>query len=130
MKTQYITAICLIICCIPFSSCSLIKNGAHSNNAYQTPKTQIKSFNEYDLNVSPNSISYTIDISTPEGKAKLNKLSLKEAENLALTEAVIKHGCALLVNPQFTHLKKGKRVLRITVHGFPAKYKESKQTNL
>ena len=126
MRTNNLITIYLVVCCMSLYSCNVIKNGTHSNNAYQTPKTQIKSYNEYDLNVSSNSISYTIDISTPEGKVKLNKLSLKEAENLALTEAVIKHGCALLVNPQFTHLKKGKRILRITVHGFPAKYKESK----
>lgn len=126
MKTKITIAIYLTICVLSFCSCSIVKSGAYSNNAYQTPKTKIVSDNEYDLNVSPNSITYTIDISTPEGKAKLNKLSLKEAENLALTEAVIKHGCALLVNPQFTNLMKGKRVLRITVHGFPAKYKESK----
>ena len=125
MKIYTIIAVCLTICTLSFSSCSTVKSGAYSNNAYQTPKTKIVSNNDYDLNVSPNSITYTIDISTPEGKAKLNNLSLKEAENLALTEAVIKHGCALLVNPQFTNLMKGKRVLRITVHGFPAKYKNA-----
>ena len=78
------------------------------------------------MEVSSDGVSYTIDVSTPEGKVKLNKLSLKEAENLALTEAVIKYNCALLVNPQFTNLMKGKQVLRITVYGFPAKYKNSK----
>lgn len=126
MRLNNIITVFSIIGCISLSSCSIVKSGAHSNNAYQTPETKIRSYNEYDLNISSNSISYTIDISTPEGKAKLNKLSLKEAENLALTEAVMKNGCALLVNPQFTNLMKGKQVLRITVHGFPAKYKESK----
>lgn len=126
MKINSKIANCLIIAYISLCSCSGAQSGAHSSNAYQTPDTHIVSYNEYDLDVSPNSISYTIDISTPEGKAKLNKLTLKEAENLALTEAAIKHGCALLVNPQFTNLIKGKRVLRITVHGFPAKYKTSK----
>lgn len=28
----------------------------------------------------------------------------------------------MLVNPQFTNLMNGKRVLRITVFGFPARY--------
>lgn len=126
MRIYTIIAVCSTICVLSFSACNIAKSGAYSNNAYQTPKTKIVSDNEYDLNVSPNSVTYTIDISTPEGKAKLNKLSLKEAENLVLTEAVIKHGCALLVNPQFTNLTRGKRVLRITVYGFPAKYKESK----
>lgn len=79
--------------------------------------------NDYALDVEPQGITYTIDISTPEGAAKLDKLSLAEAENLALTEAVIKYNCAMIVNPQFTNLMKDKRVLRITVFGFPARYR-------
>lgn len=126
MKTRYINIIISIICALFISSCRTAKSGSHSNNAYQTPTTHIQSDNLYDLDVSPDGVSYTIDVSTPEGKVKLNKLSLKEAENLALTEAVIKYNCALLVNPQFTNLMKGKQVLRITVYGFPAKYKNSK----
>ena len=114
-----------MICVVTICSCTTTQGGAYSNNATKAPKTKITSTNEYSLDVSPNSISYTIDISTPEGKVKLNKLSLKEAKELALTEAVIQNGCALLVNPQYTYLKKGKRILRITVHGFPAKYKDA-----
>ena len=79
--------------------------------------------NDYALDVESQGVTYTIDISTPEGAAKLNKLTLAEAENLALTEAVIKFNCAMLVNPQFTNLMSGKRVLRITVFGFPARYR-------
>ena len=105
------------------SSCSTARTGAHSNNAYHAPRTYIESFNDYALDVEPEGVSYTIDISTPEGAAKLNKITLAEAENLALTEAVIKYNCAMLVNPQFTNLMNGKRVLRITVFGFPARYK-------
>ena len=58
---------------------------------------------------------------------KLNKLKLREAENLALTEAVMKYNCATLVNPQFTNLKRGKKILRITVYGFPAKFKNQEK---
>ena len=105
------------------SSCSTARTSAHSNNAYHAPRTYIESFNDYALDVEPEGVSYTIDISTPEGAAKLNKITLAEAENLALTEAVIKYNCAMLVNPQFTNLMNGKRVLRITVFGFPARYK-------
>ena len=123
MRVKCNVVIGAILSVLMFGSCSAVRSGAYSNNAYQTPRTKVISENEYDLEVSPNGVSYTIDISTPEGKAKLNKLSLKEAENLALTEAVIHNGCALLVNPQYTNLMKGKRVLRITVFGFPAKYK-------
>lgn len=119
----YITAFICTLAVVSFSSCSTSRTGANSNNAYQAPRTYIESMNDYALDVEPEGVSYTIDISTPEGAAKLNKISLKEAENLALTEAVIKYNCAMLVNPQFTHLKKGNRILRITVFGFPARYR-------
>lgn len=115
----------LLIPALLACSCSLTKSGTRTSNAYQTPQTHIDSFNDYDLDVSPEGITYTIDISTPEGRTKLKGLSLREAEELALTEAVIKYNCALLVNPQYTNLKKGNRVLRITVFGFPAKFKNS-----
>lgn len=113
-----------ILSCITLSGCGTSgRTAAHSNNAYQAPSTYINSMNDYALDVEPQGITYTIDISTPEGAAKLNKLSLAEAENLALTEAVIKYNCAMIVNPQFTNLMNGKRVLRITVFGFPARYR-------
>lgn len=113
--------VCLFI--YVFSSCTTARTGAHSNNAYRAPVTYIESMNDYALEVDSEGITYTIDISTPEGASKLNKISLKDAENLALTEAVMKYNCAMLVNPQFTNLMNGKRVLRITVFGFPARYK-------
>lgn len=113
-----------VMSCMTLSGCGTsARTAAHSNNAYQAPKTYINSMNDYALDVEPQGITYTIDISTPEGAAKLDKLSLAEAENLALTEAVIKYNCAMIVNPQFTNLMKDKRVLRITVFGFPARYR-------
>lgn len=71
----------------------------------------------------PTGVTYTIDISTPEGKLKLDKISLAEAQQLALVECLMKYNCATLFNPQYTHLKKGKDILRVTVYGFPARYK-------
>lgn len=108
---------------LTLGSCSITRTGAHSNNAYQAPITHIESMNDYALDIEPEGVSYTIDISTPEGTAKLKNISLSEAENLALTEAVIKYNCAMIVNPQFTNLMNGKRVLRITVFGFPVRYR-------
>ena len=35
----------------------------------------------------------------------------------------MKYNCATLFNPQYTHLKKNKDILRVTVYGFPARYK-------
>ena len=68
-------------------------------------------------------VSYTIDVSTAEGRYKLKDLSLADAQQLALIECIIKNNCATIFNPQFTHLKKGKQILRVTVYGFPARYK-------
>lgn len=123
MKTSLSFIIAFGLLMVLNSSCSTSKTGAHSNNAYHAPATYIESMNDYALDVEPEGVYYTIDISTPEGAAKLNKISLAEAENLALTEAVMKYNCAMLVNPQFTNLMNGKRVLRITVFGFPARYR-------
>lgn len=125
MKSINRIASCLLAIAFFFAlaSCSTSRTGSHSNNAYRTPRTYIESVNDYALDVKPEGITYTIDISTPEGEAKLRNISLKDAEELALTEAVIKYNCAMIVNPQFTNLTKGKRVLCITVFGFPARYR-------
>ena len=120
---RYIIQLVYFVVLTAFISCSVVRTGSHSNNAYQAPMTYIESMNDYALDVDSKGVSYTIDISTPEGASKLNKISLKEAEKLALTEAVIKYNCAMLINPQVTNLMNGKRVLRITVFGFPARYR-------
>ena len=113
-----------MIATIALSSCESIASvGSKNRNIRQSPRTYIESMNDYALDIEPEGVTYTIDISTPEGAAKLDKISLKDAEDLALTEAVIKYNCAMLVNPQFTNLMNGKRVLRITVFGFPARYR-------
>lgn len=127
MKRILSIAVCIVLTVWSFSACNTTFSGVNQRNASQTPQTRITSFNEYDLEVSSEGISYTIDISTPEGRMKLYKLKLREAENLALTEAIIKYNCATLVNPQYTNLLKGKKVLRITVYGFPAKFKNQKK---
>lgn len=129
MKIRNLHLISLFFALIITSSCSTTRTGAHSNNAYRAPLTYIESINDYALDVDPEGVYYTIDISTPEGATKLKNISLKDAENLALTEAVIKYNCAMLVNPQFTNLMSGKRVLRITVFGFPARYRARPDKN-
>ena len=75
------------------------------------------------MELAPQRVSYTIDISTTEGRAKLKNISLEEAKQLALIECINKYNGATIFNPQFTHLVKGKDVLRVTVYGFPARYK-------
>ncbi len=107
------------------SSCRT-SSGSHGRNAAMISKTRLTTDNEYDLNISDTPMEYVLDVTTAEGAAKLNGLSLKEAEELALREAIIKNKCALIFNPQYTHVKKGKRILRVRVYGFPALYKNQK----
>lgn len=122
-RTSFIISIIFIIC-----SCASTKSGSNSKYASKSVIPKITSNNEYDFDISSESIIYTIDISNPEGRAKLNKLSLRQAEELALVEAIMKYKCATLFQPQYTNLTKGRKVLRITIYGFPAVYK--KQRNL
>jgi len=82
-----------------------------------------RSYNSYDLVPVGDRITYTIDISTEEGRRNLNGLSLNEAKRLAETEAIRKYNCDRLIDPRFDFLKKGKRILRITVDGRPGNYR-------
>lgn len=105
------------------SSCSITRTGSREENSHTTVAPEIVSYNELTMDLDPTGVTYTIDISTPEGKLKLDKISLAEAQQLALVECLMKYNCATLFNPQYTHLKKGKDILRVTVYGFPARYK-------
>ena len=106
-----------------FSSCTSARSGGSGANALQIVDTKTKSVNAYDLDISTEPVEYTIDVSTAEGRQLLNKMSLRQAQELVLRECIMKHKCGTIFNPQYTHLKKGKRILRITVFGFPAWYK-------
>ena len=110
-----ITLLCLASCRTNLS--------ADGSSAAELIDSYTGSYNELDLLVAQEPILYSIDISTTEGATKLRNLSLPAAKSLALREAVMANRCAKIVNPQYTQLMKGKRVLRITVYGFPAVYR-------
>lgn len=99
------------------------RHAATSLNAYTTVAPRIESYNEMTMDLDTTPITYTIDVSTAEGQLKLKRLSLAEAQELALVEAIMANRCATLFNPQYTHLTRGNKVLRITVYGYPARYK-------
>ncbi len=126
MRTKIIPFATIAIVFLMLSSCSTLRMGSRNRNASNTVKAKIESYNELTMDLAKDAITYTIDVSTTEGKIKLHKLSLRQAEELALTEAVMNNNCAALFNPQYTHLKKGKKILRVTVYGFPAYYKHKK----
>lgn len=113
----------MAILAIVISSCSSTKTGVGGTNSTLAVRTRGVSMNDYELVPAGDRITYTIDISTPEGKLKLNKLSEKEAAELAQVEAAYKYNCDRLIDPHFTYLKKGKRILRVTVIGRPGVYK-------
>lgn len=109
------------------SSCSLLRSGGDGITDTEID-TYIESINRLDLDIDTQGITYTIDISTEEGRIKLNGLTLNQAKKVALEEAAIKNNCARIISPKFSHLKKGKQILRVTVFGFPARYKNSQKT--
>ncbi|MDE5882192.1 MAG: hypothetical protein K2H60_10715 [Muribaculaceae bacterium] len=79
------------------------------------------------MDLDPNPITYTIDVSSESGRAKLSNLSVEEADDLALIEAIMSHRCATIFNLQYTHLVHKGKVLRVTVYGYPARYKQIKK---
>ena len=104
-------------------SCGSTHTGAGGYDTGMGVYATGRSNNYYDLVPVGDRITYTIDISTPEGKQKLQGLSLAEAQRLAETEASRKFNCDRLIDPRFDYLKKGKRILRITVDGRPGNYR-------
>lgn len=108
---------------LAISSCGSMRSGAGGYSTNMGIDARGHSYNSYDLVPVGDRITYTIDISTPEGKQRLFKLSLEEAQKLAETEACRKYNCDRLIDPRFDYLKKGKRILRITVDGRPGNYK-------
>jgi len=117
-QMAFVVATILSVC-----SCSIIRSGAGGYSTNMGVDARGESYNSYDLVPVGDRITYTIDISTPEGKQKLYKLSLSEARRLAETEASRKYNCDRLIDPRFDYLKKGKRILRITVDGRPGNYR-------
>lgn len=104
-------------------SCGSTRSGAGGYDTGMGVHATGRSNNYYDLVPVGDRITYTIDISTPEGKQRLQGLSLAEAQRLAETEASRKYNCDRLIDPRFDYLKKGKRILRITVDGRPGNYR-------
>ena len=113
----------IAIIAITFSSCGIMRSGAGGVDTGVGVYASGRSTNYYDLIPVGDRITYTIDISTPEGKQKLQGISLSDAKRLAETEASRKYNCDRLIDPRFDYLKKGKRILRITVDGRPGNYR-------
>ena len=112
------------------SACITTKSGAFGADTDIDPWTEIDSrHNIYDLVIADQGIQYTIDYSSPDGRIKLKNISLAEAKKMVLSEAAMVNNCAMIVRPKFTFLKEGKQILRITVFGFPANYRNAHRGN-
>ena len=122
MKKEIILLAYAVFLILAFESCGL-HTGAGGYDTGMGVHATGRSNNYYDLVPVGDRITYTIDISTPEGKQKLHKLSLDEAKRVAEVEACRKFNCDRLIDPRFDYLNKGKRILRITVDGRPGNYK-------
>ena len=119
--TLYILALAALAATI--SSCGGIRSGAGGASTGSYINDGHNSTNPFDLVPVGDRITYTIDISTPEGRLKLQGISLPDAKQLAETEASRKYNCDRLIEPRFTFLKRSKRILRITVEGRPGNYR-------
>lgn len=126
MKKYFLMAF-VVISIFSICSCGSTRSGAGGTSTYVDVYDEIHSKNNYRLVPVGDRITYTIDISTPEGEQKLYKISLDDAKRLAETEASRKYNCDRLIAPRFDYLKKGKRILRITVDGRPGIYKEKNE---
>lgn len=126
MKKQVPILVFIAIAAFVISSCSVLSGAGGTDTGIEVD-ARGRSVNDYDLIPVGDRITYTIDISTPEGKQKLYKLSLTEAKQLAETEASRKYNCDRLIDPRYDYLKKGKRILRITVDGRPGNYQTKRK---
>lgn len=97
------------------SSCTSL----HKTATTETVATEIISFNEADLEVSPKKISFFYKPSRAERRG-----GEKNAIRCAVSEALKANGNAdVLVAPQYVIKKKRGNVKEITVTGYPATYK-------
>lgn len=110
---------------VPPYGTGVAKTGVAGAGTSVTVKNDHKSDNDYDLVPVGDLITYTIDAGTPEGRQKLQGLSLSEAIALAETEALRKYKCNGLLDSHATYLlsSDGIRILKVTIDGQPAKYK-------
>lgn len=123
MKQRVFLMVFVATTIFTITSCSSTRSGAGGYDTGMGVDARGSSYNNYDLVPVGDRITYTIDISTPEGKQKLHNISLADAQRLAETEASRKYNCDRLIDPRFDYLKKGKHILRITVDGRPGNYK-------
>ncbi len=121
IKSLLLTSVIAILSLLAASCSTHFSSSNRGDQVFVDPV--LESVNKLTMDIDSEPITYTIDISTQEGRVKLNNISLYEAKQLAAVEALMVNRCATIFQPQFTHLMKGGKVLRVTIYGFPARYK-------
>ena len=108
--------VCTMTLVVTLSSCRSSKN-VSGNNAINIG-TRVIGENSYKIIVGEERIApYTIN-----NRKQLKRLSLQEAKDKVLQEAVIARNCATIVEPNYSYDMKGKKIVRITVVGYPGYY--------
>ena len=105
-----------------FTSCgTIIESGG--SQIWDDVIPEITAYNDFKYDIADEPIMFTIDISTAEGRVRLRNKKENQVKRTLLVDAVMYNKCASLFKPQFSILKKGRKILRATIYGFPAKYK-------
>lgn len=107
------------------SSCGVAHGVGDGQGVIKRTLDQITSETEVGLELTDQTIEYTIDYSTADGRFILNKMSEEEAKEYITSAALIKYNCDVIFRPKYNILKKGKQILRITMGGRPANYKNT-----
>lgn len=79
-----------------------------------------------EIHILERVVSYTLDVTTREGKAILKNCDLKKAKEQVFAAACEEHKCALIFNPRYRYIPKGKKIVSITVTGQPGIYRNKK----
>lgn len=136
MKTSFLSIFLLIVASICLASCgssTYIPPQHHSNNYVDDASTDVElrntSFNQFDLTLLGNTIEYEINIASEEGAKLLKGLTLQQAKQKAIWNACSKYKCAVIFSPNFDCLTQDGRVLRVTLRGTPANFKNQQKDN-
>lgn len=136
MKNSLFSLFILVAASIYLASCgssTYIPPQHHPNNYVDDASTDVElrntSFNQYDLNLLGGTVEYRIDISSEEGQKMLEGLTLQEAKQKVIFKACSKYKCAVIFSPNFDCLTQDGRVLRVTMIGTPANFKNQQKDN-
>lgn len=124
MKTSFTSLLLLLLTLTGITACSSpAPVVSHSDWGGTGVELRNISYNSYDLRLLGNPIEYEINIATPEGAQLLENLSLPEAKQEVVWQALRRYNCSVIFDPKFKYLVRDGRVLRVTMRGTPANFK-------